>query len=371
MKILIIKLSARGDIIHTIPALALIKKNFPEAKIDWVTYEKFSGILKNSKYLNEIHILKNKSSSELLKLGFLLRKEKYDLVIDFQGLMKTALLSLIAGRANRLGFNQPREFFARYFYNQRADLGNILDNATHIIEKNLLLALEGLLRLGPRALDSNNRLEFDFDHLKPPTIFLKEKTNKVCIIPSTTWETKFWTRENWIEVLKYVFEKNKSTVYLIGTETDLNKVSELVSALLRHGAFKIFKNGEPVNAQNLSNYHLHICTNKSLSELPDFFREMDTIIGVDTGPLHIAAGACFIKGFVQKTSQGFVFEKEVLDKNIIGLFGPSSGKRTGPYGFKYLSADDITGLKAKQNRKVSAKLNMMQAIKPQMVIDSL
>jgi hypothetical protein len=234
-----------------------------------------------------------------------------------------------------------------------------------VIEKNLKLALEAL----PSEISGS--MDFDFDHLKPPAIFLKEKTNKVCIIPSTTWETKFWSLENWIEVLKYIFEKNKSTIYLIGTESDLIKLSELISAMIRHGAFKLFKNAEALNPQNLSNYHLHIYTNKSLDQLPEFFREMDLIIGVDTGPLHIASAACFIKGRIEKTPEGFVFYKETLDKKIIGLFGPSSGKRSGPYGFEYLSADEISGLKARQNRKVANKINMMQFIKAQLLIDRL
>jgi heptosyltransferase-1 len=368
MKILIIKLSALGDIVHTIPALSLIKKNLPNAQIDWVIYEKFSGILKGSKYLNKIHGIKNKSLNEFFKTAKILETENYDLVIDFQGLTKTGFLSLLSGSKKRLGFKQAREFFASYFYNLKSDQGNILDNSNHIIEKNLKLALAGLYNTG---LNQGKELEFDFDHLKPPTIFLKEKTNKVCLIPSTTWETKFWTKENWVEVLKYVFEKNKSTVYIIGTESDLIKLSDLISSLQRHGAFKLFKNNIPLNPQNSSNYHLHICTDKKLEELPDFFREMDTIIGVDTGPLHIASASCFIKGNLEQDNQNFYFNKEVLEKKIIGLFGPSSGKRSGPYGFEYLSADELTGLKARQNRKVANKINMMQFIKAQMVIDRL
>ncbi|MEY3369730.1 MAG: hypothetical protein RLZZ361_400 [Cyanobacteriota bacterium] len=365
VKILIIKQSALGDIIHTIPALALIKKNLPNARIDFVVYEKFSGIIKSSKYLNKIHILKNKSLAEFFKTASRLQKEKYDLVIDFQGLMKTGFLSYLTGSPKRIGFNQPREYLARYFYSHRSNQGNILDNSSHIIEKNLKLALEAL------PSESLGNLDFDFDHLKPPTVFLKDKTNKVCIIPSTTWESKFWSLENWIEVIKYIFEKNKSTIYLIGTEADLIKLSGLISAMIRHGAFKLFKNGEALNPLNLSNYHLQIYTDKSLDQLPEFFRDMDLIIGVDTGPLHIASAACFIKGRIEKTPEGFIFHKETLDKKIIGLFGPSSGKRSGPYGFEYLSADEISGLKAQQNRKVANKINMMQFIKAQLLIDRL
>jgi len=116
---------------------------------------------------------------------------------------------------------------------------------------------------------------------------------------------------------------------------------------------------------------LQIYTNKSLDQLPEFFRDMDLIIGVDTGPLHIASAACFIKGRIEKTPEGFIFHKETLDIKIIELFGPSSGKRSGPYGFEHLSADEIIGLKAQQNRKVANKINMMQFIKAQMLIDRL
>ncbi|MDA1021714.1 MAG: hypothetical protein O2962_09250, partial [Cyanobacteria bacterium] len=102
-------------------------------------------------------------------------------------------------------------------------------------------------------------------------------------------------------------------IYILGTIRDLIVIEEII-------------------CQTKS--PLHIVVNKSLQELPEFFSEMSTVIGVDTGPLHIAAASLYGS-----------------NATIIGLYGPSSGARTGPYGFEHISVDEFTNHQACNKRK--------------------
>jgi len=127
MKIAIVKLSALGDIVHAMIALQFIKKHYQEALIDWVVEEGFDGILENNPHINQIHrvnlqaVKQSKSLYALWKEFKKIRKfGKYDLVIDMQGLIKSALVARTISSNITLGFDKfsLRESLAAKFYNQ-------------------------------------------------------------------------------------------------------------------------------------------------------------------------------------------------------------------------------------------------------------
>ncbi len=107
MKILIIKLSALGDIVHALPALHVLKDSAPDLEIDWFSYQAFAPLLSEQKAISKLITLKDRKISSLLRITKILRSGKYDLVIDMQGLIKTASLAKMSG-APVLGFAQPR-----------------------------------------------------------------------------------------------------------------------------------------------------------------------------------------------------------------------------------------------------------------------
>ena len=100
MKIAIVRLSALGDIIQTSIVLQFIKKHFDDAKIDWICEERFAGILQNHPLLNEVVKinLKDKKIVKTIKILLKQRSKKYDLVIDFQGLLKSAFVARILSK---------------------------------------------------------------------------------------------------------------------------------------------------------------------------------------------------------------------------------------------------------------------------------
>lgn len=308
MKILIIKLSSLGDVVHAIPTVNALAQIYPEAQIDWLVYTKFSEIIASQSSINIIHKLDNKKLSTIIHVIQRLQKENYDLVVDLQGLIKTAIIAR-AISPNVIGFKQPREQVAAWLYKTQVDAGDVMDSSMHVVERNLKL------------VTSSRGVEIDFGELTKPKV--KNITKKICVIPCTTWATKHWLAERWIELIQEIKAKDqKAEVYILGTLGDLPKIEAITSKL---------------------RVPFHLVINKTLTELPDFFSEMDLVIGVDTGPLHIAAAALY-----GSTAQ------------VIGLYGPTSGARTGPYGFQYISAEDLTGIKAQHKRKDDESMSLIK-----------
>lgn len=122
MKIAIVKLSALGDIIHAMIVLQYIKKNIPDAQIDWFVEEKFVGILENNPHIHALYPLRLKNNKrhvfkEYQKLKTISKQNQYDLVLDLQGLIKSALVARILS-PNCVGFDKQslREPLAAFFY---------------------------------------------------------------------------------------------------------------------------------------------------------------------------------------------------------------------------------------------------------------
>ncbi len=129
MNILIVKLSAIGDVIHTLPALAALRKLYPHARIDWVIEEAASDLIKDLPYLDNVIISPRKRWIKELKKGQLsalkeiaafirkLRSVRYDLVIDFHGLLKSAVIVFLAKAIRKLGYQSMQEM-SGFFLNE-------------------------------------------------------------------------------------------------------------------------------------------------------------------------------------------------------------------------------------------------------------
>ena len=149
MKIAIIKLSALGDIVHAMIVLQFIKKYNKEILIDWVVEDVFAGLLENNPHINQIHRVNLKAVKKSRTIVLLLNElrkvrkfGKYDLVIDMQGLIKSALVARIIPSVTTIGFDQPslRESLAAKFYNQTYKV----DYAENIIKRNIALVSKAL-----------------------------------------------------------------------------------------------------------------------------------------------------------------------------------------------------------------------------------
>ena len=252
MHIGIVKLSALGDIVHAMVTLQYIKKALPNTTIDWFVEERFAGILENNPHINTIHKLKLKNN----KLGFLkeykkLKKLKpYDLVIDLQGLIKSAIVSRILSK-NVIGFdkNSLRESLASYFYKKSF----AISYETNVILRNITLACYALelempdLQTKEPFLYSNSKLEFN------PTLL-------VCV--GSSWESKIYPKEQFVEVINAL---HVETFIAWGNENEKNS-AEFISA--KTGA--------------------KILPKLNLDELKNIISNSSLVIGGDSGPTHMA-----------------------------------------------------------------------------------
>ncbi len=263
MRIAIVRLSALGDIINSTFILSFIKSKHPDASIDWICEELFAPILDHNPYLNAIHTVRLKKDRSIKGIYHTIKKLKalgpYDLVIDLQGLIKSALVSRFLGK-KRFGFdkNSIREPLAAFFYTHKATIPYI---------ENSLWRTAFLVN---KALDTQIT-QADLTHLKPSLFYesntlinplLKEEKNIVFVVGSSQ------------AYKNYPVEKIIETINLLKIHTILiwGSMQEHDDALRIHQA----------------------CPNSSISQRLEFnnliqlIDKVELTIGSDTGPTHIA-----------------------------------------------------------------------------------
>ncbi len=265
MKIAIVKLSALGDIIHAMVALQFIKQYLPDSTIDWIVEGGFKGVLENNPDINEIHTVnikkakKNKSIKLLFQeFGKLRRLPKYDVVIDAQGLIKSAIVARLIPSIKTFGFDKHslREAFAAKFYTDTCHI----DYSENIIKRNAFVV--------------SSALEFDISHsdILDKKLFLyssykidsidNHKSN-IALIPSASFESK---------------------IYSVGKYTQLaNKLDANIIVLWGNSEEKLMAEQIQSDSKNVS-----VSKQLTLDELKSTIAQMDLVIGGDTGPVHMA-----------------------------------------------------------------------------------
>lgn len=270
MKIAIVKLSALGDIVHAMVALQFIKAHNPEIQIDWIVEQSFLPILENNPDINAVYpvnlkaLKKDKSQlwSEFKNIRQL-SANNYDLVIDAQGLIKSAIVAKLIGK-KVAGFNKNsiREKLAAYFYNVK------IDSPYHenTIERNAKI-LSAPLGFAISSEQIHDKKVFLFFQDKNPDLkdyFSKQKKNIIFVIGST-WESRNYPKEKFLEVAQQL-QQNCLVVW--GNEIEQEKANWLAE----HSEF------------------IQILPKLDLNDLKAAIAKADLVIGNDTGPTHIAWG---------------------------------------------------------------------------------
>lgn len=310
MKILILRVSAIGDVIHSLPAMFLLKNKFLNAQISWIVQEKAASLLKNQNFLENLWILPDKflypkNISKTLSILREIRKEKWDAIIDFQGILKTSfLLSFIKGK--KFGFDSKncKQPISSFFTNFKTS-----PNYQNIIQKNLALAEFVTLFKGFKpflnpeftnktpsieALRKEFYLNISGEEKNIVDKYLAEKnlTKFIILSPNTTWNSKFWPYENWASLINMLSEKlNNYKIVILGEHFGGPAKKLLDDAKKRN--VEIYS---PPKLNLLST--AHIISKSSL------------IIAPDTGILHLS---------------------DFIGCKAIGIFGPTSKTIHGPF----------------------------------------
>ena len=294
MKLLIVKLGAIGDIIHTLPALSAIRRAFPAAEIDWVAERRSAEVLRDHPLLNRLIEVDTRrwrsgtpAATVLAEVGREiagLRRSDYDIAIDFQGLIKSAAIAKASGAAERWGFSRKdlREPAGRFLLNHAV----AIPPQTHVIRKNMKLAEAAL------DLPADDSIEFgiatsDADRREAGTIAATVGTRFALLNPAGGWVTKLWHAEKFGMLADRIYEQY-GLATVVATGPAESSLAEQVLAASR--------------SANI------IAVQPSLKGFLELARLTDVYVGGDTGPTHlaIAAGA-----------------------PVVGIFGPTEWWRNG------------------------------------------
>ncbi|MHC4194054.1 MAG: glycosyltransferase family 9 protein [Planctomycetota bacterium] len=272
--ILLIKPSSLGDVVLALPALTALRRGFPEAKISWLVRPEFAPLLENHPHLDSILTFDRKflgkawynprAFGALLSLIRRLKSDKFDLVIDFQGLFRTASLAWLSGCKKRLGMTTSREL-AHIFYTdsvpQNQDCVHLVDYYLKIVQAaGASEAIpEFVLPVDSAAIDSVTAML---------TNHAVNASNYAVFVPGSRHRDKEWPVDRFAALADRISSQFDSSVVVVGTSAEKDIVD---------------------NLQNLAHVPIADFVGKtSLSELTALLKTAKLVVSNDTGPGHIA-----------------------------------------------------------------------------------
>lgn len=290
-KILIVKPSSLGDIVHSLPFLQALKDGFPDAEIHWIVAKGLEGLLENHPMVKKLLVIEKDrwkdlkkikdTASELAGISKELKRESYDMAIDLQGLLRSGLLAYATHAPVRIGFREAREGSA-VFYTHKITGGRDI----HAVDRYLKIASA----LGCETADAGFPMPLikESDKVKR----LKENAGDYAVIvPGARWETKKWSPEKFGRLASMLDMKS----IIIGSASDI-EISKRIEAASK---------GKALSTAGYTD----------IKELISIIRGARYVVTNDSGPMHIAAA---------------------LGIPVIAIFGPTNPERTGPYGKKHI-----------------------------------
>ncbi|MCQ2379430.1 MAG: glycosyltransferase family 9 protein [Victivallaceae bacterium] len=288
-RILVIKPSSLGDILHVFPALSLLRGKCPESQLDFVVNPELEPLLDLSPFPVSHRILFQRRKlgklaslpSELWKLCGELRREKYDIAIDFQGLMRSAFCAWASGAKIIAGPAAPREKTARIFYNLP-----VKTVAIQAIERNIEIVNQifGETSAAPRSVPTIAERDLPF---------AIPRKRYITVLPGARWASKTFPPELFSEVMRLVLCSHGDVGFVIaGTSGDGAAAAAIRTALPQ-------------------NFPLVDATGRTdIPQLASLLAHSAAVLSNDSGPLHLAA---------------------YLKTPTFSFYGPTDPLRTGPW----------------------------------------
>jgi 3-deoxy-D-manno-octulosonic-acid transferase/heptosyltransferase-1 len=303
MKILIVKLSAIGDVLHTLPALTALRRHYPDAQIDWLVEDSAADLVQGHTALNKVLVWRRREFAKLLRVGKLfaavrlflslllsLRDTRYDLIIDFQALLKSSLWIFLARGRRKAGFGQGMEHSenSHFFLNERIPAVSM---EIHALDRGLRL----LQALGIPDSQVLYDLPVGEEDERAAEKLLVENGSRldqpfIAINPVAKWPTKLWAAERFRELAERLLNDGSQVVFT-GSKEDRPLIDEIACTL-----------GSPV---------VRLDGRTSLKVLAAVYHSASLVVTTDTGPMHLGAA---------------------VGTPVVALFGPTAPWRTGPYG---------------------------------------
>ena len=318
-RILLIKPSALGDVVHTIPVLVKLRARYPRARIDWLITPENAEIVRSHPALSNVVLFARRDFSKrghrwraMLAFCDLLRQirgAKYDLVIDMHGQVRSAFFTLISGARARIGFDRPIK--RTLTVSAEHDLRNIPSHGWRGAREGSWIAYTHRIPIPTLDVHAIDRylwiaplLGLDDDppdlavHLSTQTLrnvarLLEEhgvpaSKPLVVLVPGTIWETKHWTIEGFAGVARQ-FLQSGFAVALAGTARDQHRCRQITAAA-------------PGTCD--------LCSKTTPADLAALIQRAEVAVTNDSGSMHLAAS---------------------LGKPIVSIFGPTNPVHIGPY----------------------------------------
>lgn len=298
-RILIIKPSSLGDVVHALPVLAGLRRAHPRAHISWLIGTAFADLLAGHPLIDELILFDRArfgrmwfspgAAGAFVAFVRSIRARRFDLVVDLQGLFRSGFLAYASGARRRIGFADAREL-AAVFYTDRVRCGG----EVHAVERNLRVAA---------ALGLPAEPEFPLAVEPQALARAREKVGPACderarvaLVVGARWPTKVWPAERMGELVAALSRAGRRRVVMLGAAAD----RAMTDAILRRGEQL---GAEPGDVNDLVG-------RTTLRELAAVLSLADVVVCQDSGPMHLAAA---------------------LGRPIVALFGPTDERRTGPY----------------------------------------
>lgn len=286
-RILIVKLSAIGDCLHATPALEALRSGYPNAQIDWLVHDHCAPVLQGNPFLNEVLMWSRKTMfGDFLKIVKQLRKRRYDIAIDQQGLLKSAVVARLSGARKVFGPSEGRELSPIFYHHK---LTNHADE--HVVRHYLLRAKEAgaTWEEEPEMLFPIKRSDEEFVDQFLSELGWNGQTKLVVLNPSAGKEFKQWPPDRFGRLGRKIMESGDFQALVTGAPAD----RDLADAVMVAGGENIW----------------NLCGRTNLHQLAALFSRCELFIGGDTGPMHIAQAAGL---------------------RVLAMFGPTNPARLGP-----------------------------------------
>jgi heptosyltransferase-1 len=290
-RVLLVKLSSFGDVLHTLPTLEALRGVYPDAEITWLVEATYAPLLAGHPALDEVweaprlrpgELLAGSNPASVRQLIKLLRVRPFDLVLDVQGLLKSAVWVALARSPRKVGYDRSREgsFLA---LTERVPSFN---PEAHAVLRYLNLAHY----LGAPPALPRFRLGLGAE-INPPGLDQEAHEQLLAVLhPGARWASKLWPAASWARLADWLHDQGFQ-VALTGSRADQPLVREITE-----------KTHSPV---------LNLAGQTSLAELAAILRRARLAVATDTGTMHLAAA---------------------LATPVVALFGPTAPWRTGPFG---------------------------------------
>lgn len=329
--ILIVKLSAIGDVIHALPVAHALKNCFPQAKVTWVVEKPALELVSSHPYIDEVIIFEKARCRSLSDLraylpGFVrqLKERKFDLTLDLQGLFKSGLIASLSGAPKRFVYNNTREF--SNWMSKRVSGPN---QYGHIVEQ--YLDVVRALGCSPEIVDFG--IQFNEQEINSAKEILKtagwQGESYVVLAPGANWPNKRWPTAHFAALIERLNEQDIHVV-ITGGPGDLLLAAEICSTT-----------NSPV---------INVTGKTGLKQLAWIIKNAQVTVGGDTGPMHLSAAV--------KTP-------------TVALMGPTDTKRNGPYGEGHTALVTPRECAGCWKRKCKKQLDCLEAITVEGVFTAL